>query len=121
MGKNWDVFVHQTSSQLFVRLCLEREEKRNTILTIVYFSPCLLLHSQDRPAGMQAPSLKLLLHFNENKKSLDDEIFFRSKQHSYIASLYISVKRGGKCTGYEFMMDISTLNFNVWLLLMQSK
>ena len=121
MGKNWDVFVHQTSSQLFVRLCLEREEKRNTILTIVYFSPCLLLHSQDRPAGTQAPSLKLLLHFNENKKSLDDEIFFRSKKHSYIASLYISVKRGGKCTGYEFMMDISTLNFNVWLLLMQSK
>ena len=58
----------------------EREEKRNTILTIVYFSPCLLLHSQDRPAGTQAPSLKLLLHFNENKKSLDDEIFFSIKK-----------------------------------------
>ena len=58
----------------------EREEKRNTILTIVYFFPCLLLHSQDRPAGTQAPSLKLLLHFNENKKSLDDKIFFSIKK-----------------------------------------
>ena len=116
MGKNWDVFVHQTSSQLFVRLCLEREEKRNTILTIVYFSPCLLLlHSQDRPASA-LPHHLLLLHFNE--KNLDDEIFFSIKK-TLIYSLYISVKRGGKCTGYEFMMDISTLNFGVWLLLMQ--
>ena len=56
----------------------EREEKRNTILTIVYFSPCLLLlHSQDRPASA-LPHHLLLLHFNE--KNLDDEIFFSIKK-----------------------------------------
>ena len=58
MGKNWDVFVHQTSSQLFVRLCLESErgkEKHNFDNCLFFPLPAAAGCSQDRPAGAALP------------------------------------------------------------------